>query len=186
MGTVIPASNGLQSSPASYRRSLSLTLSTPTEAKSLVYQEKVDFGKNGQVGNQKAMSMVLERAMEKLRSVVTDAKKALGMSDSDVIDTSPEATAGRIADFAIGAFSSWQKNHTDLSEDDARKQFSDFIGAAIQEGISQARGILTALNSLTGDVNTNIDTTWNIIQQRLDDFVAGKGNTQQTMTETAA
>lgn len=179
MGTVIPASGGLQSSPPSYQRSLSLTVSTPTETKSLVYQEKIDFGKNGQVSNQKAMSMVLERAMEKLRSVVTDAKSALGMSENDVIDTSPEATAGRLADFAIGAFSRWQKNHTDLSEDDARKQFADFIGGAIQEGISQARGILTALNSLTDDVNKSIDSTWNIIQQRLNDFVSGKDTIQQ-------
>ena len=132
----------------------------------------LDIGKGKSLSADQSMWIVVERAMDKLRSVVSDARAALGLSENEPIDTSPEATAGRIADFALGAFDRWSKNHSGLSDEDALKQFADFIGGAIQQGISEARGILAALNSLSSDVNDNIDKTWSIIQNRLNDFAA--------------
>lgn len=134
-------------------------------------QDSIEIGGHAAVSSDQAMGIVLERSMAKLQSVVSEARKALGFQDDAVIDTSPEATANRIADFALGAFSSWQKNHTDLTQEDARAQFSDFIGGAIQQGIDEARGILSALQALTPEVDTNINTTWDVIQGRLNDFV---------------
>jgi len=125
-------------------------------------------------GTKNSMQVVLDRAMEKLRGVVNDARAALGLPDDAVVDTSPEATANRIADFAIGSFSAWQKNHKDLPEDEARKQFASFIGGAIQQGISEARGILQGLNALSPEVDSNIETTWNVVQDRLNKFVSGE------------
>jgi len=134
----------------------------------------LDIGKGQPPTGDQSMQIVLERAMDKLRSVVTDARAALGIPEGTEIDTSPEATANRIADFALGAFDNWLKNHAGLADEDARKQFAGFIGGAIQQGISEARGILGALNALNPDVNTNIDWTWDVIQTRLNDFVANK------------
>jgi hypothetical protein len=141
-------------------------------AKTVKAGDRVDLGQQA-LDSAKAMNIVMERAMDKLRGVVGDARAQLGLSEDAVIDTSPEATANRIADFAIGAFSSWYKNHGELPEEDARKAFASFIGGAIQQGIQEARGILSALNALNGDVDSNINSTWEIIQQRLSDFVSG-------------
>lgn len=135
-------------------------------------KDVLDIGNGKSLSSGESMNLVVERAMEKLRSVVSDARAQLGLSENQQIDTSPEATAGRIADFALGAFDKWSKNHQGLSDQDARQQFSDFIGGAIQKGISEARGILTSLNSLTSEVDSNIDKTWSVIQSRLNDFVA--------------
>jgi len=135
--------------------------------------DRVDLGQQA-LNSAQAMNIVMERALDKLRGVVDDARAQLGMPEDAVIDTSPEATANRIADFALGAFSVWQKHHADLPEQDAREQFASFIGGAIQQGIAEARGILSALNALNGEVDSNINTTWDIIQQRLSDFVTGK------------
>ena len=126
---------------------------------------------NDPISNDKAMGIVLERAMDKLRSVVSDAKKALGISDTDQIDTSAEATGNRIADFALGAFDKWSANHKEVTGDEAKKQFIDFIGSAVKQGISEARSILTSLSALSSDVNTNIDKTWEVIQNRFNDFL---------------
>jgi len=133
--------------------------------------DMVQFGSGKPVSNDQAMKVVLERSMEKLRAVVSDAKKALGMSEGAVIDTSPDATAQRITDFALGAFEKWRGNHDGLADDEARKQFADFIGGAIGQGIDEARGILSALNALSPEISSNIDKTYDIIQQRLNDFV---------------
>lgn len=142
------------------------------ESKSAKSSDRVDLGKQA-LSSAQAMNIVMERALDKLRGVVGEARAALGLPEDAVIDTSPEATANRIADFALGAFSSWYKNHDELGEEDAREQFASFIGSAIQQGISEARGILSALNALNGEVDSNINSTWDIIQQRLSDFVSG-------------
>lgn len=134
--------------------------------------DTLSLGKGEAVDTNQAMNVVLERAMDKLRSVVSDARQALGMADNAQIDTSPEATASRIADFALGMFDKWRGQHTGLSDDDARQQFADYIGNAIQDGIEEARGILTSLNALNGEVDTNINKTWENVQQRLKDFVS--------------
>lgn len=131
----------------------------------------LDLGSGTAVSNDQAMGVVLDRAMEKLRSVVTDARKALGLSENETIDTSPEATGNRIADFALSAFDKWAEKHTEVSGDDARKQFAEFIGGAVQQGIGEARSILGSLNALSDTVNQNIDSTWEVVSKRLDDFV---------------
>jgi hypothetical protein len=135
-------------------------------------QDILQIGKGDSLSADKSMQVVYERAMQKLQSVVSDAKSALGISDDEELDTTPEATANRIADFALSGYDQWSKKHTNLSDDESRKQYSDYIGGAIQEGISQARDFLKSLNSLTGDVDSNINSTWETIQKRLNDFVS--------------
>ena len=136
-------------------------------------KDTVQLGAQGKLSTGQAMNVVLERAMAKLRAVVDDARAALGIPERQVIDTSPEATANRIADFALGAFDRWRENHGELGDEDAHRDFVHFIGGAILQGIDEARGILTALNALTPEVDANINTTWDIIQQRLNDFASG-------------
>jgi hypothetical protein len=143
----------------------------PRDLKGEAPKDTLILGKSGSVSSDQAMGVVFERAMDKLRSVVSDARQALGMADNAQIDTSPDATGNRIADFALGAFDKWRTQHKDLADDVARKQFADFIGGAVQQGIEEARGILGALNALSNDVSSNIDKTWNTVQQRLNDFV---------------
>ena len=135
--------------------------------------DKLEIGKSTQLTTNQATNAVLARAMDKLRAVVSDARSALGMAEDSIIDTSAEATANRIADFALSAFDKWSKNHSEVEGEEARQQFADFIGAAIEQGISEARGILSALDSLNPEVDSNITSTAQIIQQRLQDFVAG-------------
>jgi hypothetical protein len=132
----------------------------------------VQFGQGQPLKTDEAMNVVLDRAMEKLRSVVDQARKDLGLPEGTALDTSPDGTADRIVTFALGAFEKYAKNHGLENDEAGRSQFASFIGDAINQGITEARGILTALNSLSGEVDGNITKTWDIIQQRLDDFVS--------------
>jgi hypothetical protein len=134
-------------------------------------RDAVEIGKGKPLSNDQSMQVVLERAMEKLRAVVDQARAELGLPEGAVIDTSPDATAQRIADFALGFFSKYADRHGLADDEAGRQQFAGFIGRAIQQGIEEARGILTALNSLNGDVDNNINKTWEVIQNRLNGFV---------------
>ncbi len=135
-------------------------------------KDVVEFGKGKAVSNNDAMNMVVERALDKLRSVVSDARKELGLPEDAEIDTSPDATADRIVGFALGFWDKYAKQHGLEDTEEGRQAFADFIGGAINKGIGEARGILTALSALSPEIDDNINKTSDIIQNRLKDFVS--------------
>jgi len=145
----------------------------PQEFQTSETGDQILLGKD-KLSNNQIMNMVVERSMDKLRAVVDDARAALGLSENDTLDTSPEATANRIADFALNFYDKWRENHAEGTDEDARKQYASFIGGAIQQGIGEARDILGALNAMNSNVSGNIDKTWEYIQARLDKFIAGE------------
>lgn len=133
----------------------------------------LEFGSTSLTFTQ-STNIVLERAYDKLRGIVDGARADLGIPEGAQIDTSAEATAGRIIDFALGAFEAFQKNHNELGGEDARRAFADFIGAAIHQGISEAQEILGVLNALNPEVDAKIGDISSIITQRLEAFVVGQ------------
>jgi len=167
---MVNAVNAMNAYPA-VQRTYQLDVSMKVTSVSTGRSDHVQFGRS-RVSDQEAMNIVAERAIEKLRAVVTDAREQLGIPEGAVSDTSPEATARRIPDFALGAFEHYRKNHPGLGEEEARQQFVDFIGGTISQGIEEARGIITALQALTPGVEDNINTTFDLIQERLNDFAA--------------
>ena len=132
----------------------------------------LELGGGGPLSAAAAQNMVLERAYARLASVVEGARAELGIPQGAVIDTSPDATAERILNFALGAFGRYSENHPELEGDAARSAFANFIGNAINQGIAEARDILGALNALNPDITSNIDRTALIIHTGLQDFVA--------------
>ncbi len=126
---------------------------------------------SGTVSSSQAQNIVVDRAYEQLRAVVGEARAALGIPEGETLDTSPEATANRIADFAINFFSKYAENNKLADDKAGRQQFADFIGGAINKGIGEARGILSALSALDPKIESGINQTADYIQGRLNDFV---------------
>lgn len=81
---------------------------------------------------------------------------------------SPEKTAGRIVDFATAFFplSDAFKKAGDTEE--ARKEFSEMMGKAIQKGFDQALG---TLGSIPKSVKDGVDKTHELTFKGLEDFV---------------
>lgn len=135
------------------------------------FKDQVAFGSGGRLSDEERTNLVVERALARLRSVVDDARKDLGIEEGSPLDISPEATAGRIVGFALNFFDTYAKKNGLENNEDGRRQFADFIGGAISQGIDEARGILGALNALDPETGSNIDKTASIISNRLEDFV---------------
>jgi len=167
--TAITQDTSVSSNTFLYSQVLPRAMDVPAQSRDVV-----DFGSSGELTESETSGIIYERAMAKLQAVVDDARAQLGLAEGEAIDTSAEATAGRIADFAIGAFDAWRSHsgRDQLSDEDARAQFAEFIGAAVTQGIDEARGILGALNALDPDVTNKIDTIASLVQDRLDAFVA--------------
>lgn len=144
----------------------------PRELRTTGGQDVLQLSAGKPATTTEALEVVRERAFAQLRDVVKEARAALGIPDGQTIDTSPEATADRIANFALKFFSNYAENNGLADDEAGRQQFADFIGGAIEQGIGEARDILQGLQVLSGDVSNQIDETAGLIQQRLDDFVA--------------
>ncbi|MCX7935921.1 MAG: DUF5610 domain-containing protein, partial [Planctomycetota bacterium] len=82
---------------------------------------------------------------------------------------SPEKTAERILDFALSYFpqSKWAAKSGDTRE--ARQEFADYIGPAIQKGFDEAKRILGVLPE---KIEEQIASTHNLVFAGLKNFVA--------------
>jgi hypothetical protein len=78
----------------------------------------------------------------------------------------PEATAGRIFDFATSWYSQWLKGGEETA--DSRQAFADYIGAAVEKGFKEAQGIL---GKLPDEVQASIDRTRELVGGKIGDFI---------------
>jgi hypothetical protein len=115
------------------------------------------------------------------RSVIGTLNEALqaDLGDSAIqnayaaeLDLSPEATAARILSRSTAFFASYQTQHPELNEDDARLSFADLIKGGIDQGFAQARDILDGVGVLEGDIASAIDATYSLVMQGLEAFRA--------------
>jgi hypothetical protein len=108
---------------------------------------------------------------------INEALKALGVERSveqsvnEGIDVSPEATADRIVAFSTNFFPLYLKQHPEMDEQEALTKFIDVVGGGINQGFSEAKDVLTGLNVLEGDIASNIEKTYELVQQGLSDFI---------------
>lgn len=90
--------------------------------------------------------------------------------DSD-LDVSPEATADRIISMSTAFFSIYREQNSEMSDEEAAKSFAEILSGGIETGFEEAREVLDGLSVLEGDIASNIDTTFNLVQKGLQAFV---------------
>tara|TARA_R110001583_G_C5666121_1_gene410182 strand:+ start:5822 stop:6454 length:633 start_codon:yes stop_codon:yes gene_type:complete len=126
----------------------------------------------GSIGNQ-PQALLLKTALEG----INEALKALGVdktieqSTDEGVDVSPEATADRIVAFSTNFFPLYLKQNPEMEEQEALTKFIDVIAGGIEQGFSEAKEVLTGLNVLEGEVASNIEKTYELVQQGLTNFV---------------
>lgn len=129
-------------------------------------------------------TLLLKTALEG----INEALKALGVektveqSVDEGIDVSPEATADRIVAFSTNFFPLYLEQHPEMDEQQAVTKFTEIISGGIDQGFGEAKEILTGLKVLEGDIATNIDKTYALVQQGLADFIE-KYNKETPLTE---
>ncbi|PCJ30617.1 MAG: hypothetical protein COA90_08770 [Gammaproteobacteria bacterium] len=126
---------------------------------------------NAALGDPQAL--VLKTALEGINDALqgTLGDNAIQASYDAGIDVSPEATADRIVSMSTAFFSAYQNNHPELSQEEAVTNFTAIISGGIDQGFSEAREILSGLDVLNGDIASNIDRTYTLVQEKLDLFV---------------
>ncbi|NRD72588.1 DUF5610 domain-containing protein [Shewanella sp. VB17] len=107
----------------------------------------------------------IEAINEKLAPTMGD--NALQTAYDNGVDTSAEATADRIINFATNFFSLYQEQNSNTSFDEQLNSFMDIIGGAIDQGFDEAKEILTNLEVLKGDIASGVEQTYALVQEGL-------------------
>jgi len=124
------------------------------------------------IGDQ-PQSLLLKTALQG----INEALKAGGVESSaeetyeSGIDFSPEATAERIVSLSTQFLASYREQHPEMGEEESLTAFVDIIRGGIEQGFAEAKDILDNLNVLEGDIASNIDKTYELVQQGLQAFV---------------
>ncbi len=126
----------------------------------------------GTVANQ-PQALFLKAALEGINEVLKElgVERSIEKSVEEGVDVSPEATAERIVSFSTNFFPLYLELHPEMDEQEALSKFVEVIGGGIDQGFKEAKEVLTGLNALEGEVASNIETTYELVQQGLSDFI---------------
>ena len=103
-------------------------------------------------------------------------KNALQRGMDSGIDVSPEATAERIVTQVTSLMPRFRDSNPELNDQQAGEKFVSIIRQGVQQGFDEARDILQGLQVLEGEIASNIEETFTLVQQGLDEFLRQYSN----------
>lgn len=120
------------------------------------------------------MALLLQSAIdginEKLKPEFGDNALQAAMSQ----DNTPEGTAGRIVALSTGFFEAFKAKYPNVGEADALQDFMATIRSGFEQGYTEAVDILKGLQVFSGDIASNIEKTYALVQQGYADFEAAQ------------
>jgi len=120
-----------------------------------------------------SLTLVLKTAIEGINTELepTLGPGAIQAAVDSGLDVSPEATAERIVSLSTAFLPAYLDANPELDSETAVNQFIDVISGGIDQGFAEAREILDGLQVLEGDIASNIDATYELVQDKLAAFV---------------
>ena len=124
------------------------------------------------MGNE-PMALLYKTALDAINEALdpTQETKPIQTAYDNQVDVSPEATASRIVSLATGFFHAYQQQNPDIAPEESLDKFMSIISAGIETGFKDARDILESLSVLGGKIATDIDSTYDLVQEGLKHFV---------------
>lgn len=144
--------------------------------------EKIQLGRDAAKLNSSALLLerILSRTQIELPAETRQLFEAAGKADFEAsvapgadgrpLDTSPEATAGRIVDGITGyIFKAWQMRNPEMTEESFQR-FQTQVMKGFEQGLDEAKDILAGLQALTPELEESIGQTESLVRSRLDEF----------------
>ncbi|NOX07969.1 MAG: hypothetical protein GXP22_00520 [Gammaproteobacteria bacterium] len=132
----------------------------------------------------KPLALTLRAAIDRINQILEPefGSNAIESAAQSGVDYTPEATAERIVSLSTGFFEAFKGQHPGEDPNGVLDLFMEQISKGVLQGFSEARGILEGLSVLQGDIASNIDKTFELVQQGLDAFAQAnrQGGEQDT------
>lgn len=119
------------------------------------------------------MALLFKTALEGINDSlkVEFGDNAIQKAVDQGVNVTPEATSERIVKMSTAFFDAYYSSRQNLSLDEALEAFVKVISGGIEQGFKEARDILGGLKVLEGDIASNIDKTYDLVQQGLQAFL---------------
>lgn len=120
------------------------------------------------------LSVVLKTALTGINEALKDDFGDNAIQNAMSQDNTPDGTAGRIVSLSTAFFEAYKQQHPGEDEGELLNKFMDTIKGGVEQGFKEAREVLQGLNVLNGDIASNVDKTYELVQKGFDDFVAAQ------------
>ena len=119
-----------------------------------------------------SLSLLLNTAIDKINELLAPelGEQAIQKTVDSGLDVNPEATAERIVSLSTAMFGAYKEQKPGEEELVVLQKFMDVIGSGIDQGFAEARDVLEGLKVLQGDIASNIDQTFSLVQDKISAF----------------
>jgi hypothetical protein len=133
-----------------------------------------------------SMNLLFSSAIVHLNAALAPefGDNAIQAASASGLDFSPQATAGRIVSMSTAFFGRYAESHPEKNLNTALTDFMQLIGGGIDDGFAEARQILDGLKVLEGDIASNVDKTYELVQAGLRAFVENYSRPEQAVEVT--
>ena len=137
-------------------------------------------------GNQ-SQALLLRSAIERINELLAPTLGPDALQAKLSEDNSAEATAGRILSLSTGFFDAYAAQRPNDDPDQVAKDFVELIRGGFEKGFNEAKEILQGLQVFSGDIESGVMKTYELVSQGYDDFLASKlsGGQQTAQPATA-
>ena len=149
--------------------------STPTTSQSARAQQVQTHQSRSDIiitTDQQPLKLLYQAAIDRINEEVAPylGENAIQRGYNSAIDVSPEATADRIVNMTTGLFGLFRQQHPEETLEDVVTKFVEVIGSGVEQGFAEAKEILAGLKVLEGEIETNIDRTFELTMDGLASF----------------
>jgi hypothetical protein len=120
------------------------------------------------------MSMVLKTALTGINEALEADFGKDAIQNATSQDNTPEGTASRIVSLSTAFYDSYKLQHPGEDDETTLNNFMETIKKGVEQGFKEAREVLDGFKVLTGELSSNIDKTYDLIQQGFSDFAAAR------------
>ncbi len=118
------------------------------------------------------LSVVLKTALTGINEALKDDFGDNAIQNAVSQDNTPEGTASRIVSLSTAFYEAFKQQHPGEEGDAVLNKFMDTLKKGVEQGFKEARDVLDGLKVLNGDVASNIDKTYGLVQKGYADFAA--------------
>ncbi|MYN47188.1 hypothetical protein GTP23_19275 [Pseudoduganella sp. FT93W] len=118
------------------------------------------------------LSLVLKTALTGINEALKGDFGDNAIQNAMSQDNTPEGTASRIVSLSTAFYDAFKQQHPGEDNDAVLDKFMATLKRGVDQGFKEARGVLDGLKVLNGDIASNIDKTYALVQQGYADFAA--------------
>ncbi|MGV7208861.1 DUF5610 domain-containing protein [Oxalobacteraceae bacterium A2-2] len=120
------------------------------------------------------MSVLLKTALNGINEALKADFGEDAIQNAMSQDNTPEGTAGRIVSLSTAFLGAYKQQNPGMEDGEALNSFMATIKKGVEQGFKEAREVLQGLGVLNGDIASNIDKTYDLVQQGFADFTSAQ------------